>query len=335
MDLMIETSGVEKTFGTTVALAGVDVQAKGGQVLALLGPNGAGKTTLVRVLTTLLRPDAGWAKVNGFDVVKDATQLRSCIGLAGQYAAVDEMLTGRENLELVGRLYHLPKKERRQRAHEVLELFGLADAGDRQVKTYSGGMRRRLDVGASLVGHPPVLILDEPTTGLDPRSRLDLWQFIEGLVSDGTTILLTTQYLEEADRLAHQVVVLDQGKVIAAGTSDQLKDQLGGDMIEARVSDGADLDRAVAILAGLDQGPPQVDELQRRVSVPSRKGAQTLMAAARRLEESGIELEDLAVHRPSLDDVFLSLTGHAAESVEDLEEPPSDGRRNRSRRRRA
>jgi ABC-2 type transport system ATP-binding protein len=336
MDPMIETNGVSKSFGATVALDGVDLKAEGGRVLALLGPNGAGKTTLVRVLTTLLRPDAGWAKVACFDVVKDATLLRSCIGLAGQYAAVDEMMTGRENLELVGRLYHLDKRLRRDRAQEVLELFGLAEAGDRLVKTYSGGMRRRLDVGASLVAHPPVLILDEPTTGLDPRSRLDLWQFIEGLVSDGTTILLTTQYLEEADRLAHQIVVLDQGKVIADGTSDELKNQLGGDVIEVRVTDRAQLEAAASILAGLDEGAPKIDALQRRVSVPSRKGAQTLMTAARLLDESAIALDDLALHRPSLDDVFLALTGHAtAEAAVDSETPassPPPGRLGRRKR---
>ncbi len=315
MDVMIETSGIKVAFGATIALDGVDLKAEGGRVLALLGPNGAGKTTLVRVLTTLLRPDSGWAKVAGMDVVKDATLLRSCIGLAGQYAAVDEMMTGRENLELVGRLYHLDKRLRRERAQEVLELFDLAEAGDRQVKTYSGGMRRRLDVGASLVGHPPVLILDEPTTGLDPRSRLDLWQFIEGLVADGTTILLTTQYLEEADRLAHQIVVLDTGKVIADGTSDELKNQLGGDVIEIRVTDRAQLEAAASILAGLDQGIPQVDTLQRRVSVPSHKGVQSLTLAARLLDEASIALDDLALHRPSLDDVFLALTGHATEET--------------------
>jgi ABC-2 type transport system ATP-binding protein len=325
---MIEMGGVKKTFGSTVALAGVDLTAEAGKVIALLGPNGAGKTTLVRVLTTLLRPDAGWAQVAGFDVVKDATNLRSCIGLAGQSAAVDEMLTGRENLELVGRLYHLSKSERRKRAQDVLELFGIADAGDRQVKTYSGGMRRRLDVGASLVGHPPVLILDEPTTGLDPRSRLDLWHFIEGLVSDGTTILLTTQYLEEADRLAHQIVVLDAGKVIAAGTSDHLKDQLGGDMVAARVADPNRFDAAISIMSGLDDGEPQVDRPQRRISIPTRGGAKTLMAAARLFDEAGIALDDLALHRPSLDDVFLALTGHVAEeSAGDTPSaPPTRGR---------
>ena len=245
MDTVIEVSGVSKRFGQTVALAGVDLTAEPAKVLALLGPNGAGKTTLVRVLTTLLLPDTGWAKVAGYDVVKQARQLRSVIGLAGQSAAVDEVLTGRENLELVGSLYHLTKPVRRQRAQEVLELFGLADAGDRLVNTYSGGMRRRLDVGASLVARPPILILDEPTTGLDPRSRIDLWEFIEHLVRDGTTVLLTTQYLEEADRLADKIVVLDVGQVIAEGTSDELKDRLGGDRLEIRVESPARFEEAV------------------------------------------------------------------------------------------
>lgn len=330
---MIETEGIKKRFGTTVALDGVDLTAEAGRVLGLLGPNGAGKTTLVRILATLLRPDAGWARVAGLDVVKDAASLRSRIGLAGQFAAVDELLTGRENLELVGRLYRLDKREAQRRARDVLELFGLSDAGDRLVKTYSGGMRRRLDVGASLVGRPPVLVLDEPTTGLDPRSRQYLWQFIEGLVSDGTTILLTTQYLEEADRLAHQVVVIDSGRIIANGTSDELKDQLGGDVIEVRVSDRERLGDAVSILAGLSADKPKVDVLQRRVSIPTLSGAQTLMTAARLLDESKISLDDLALHRPSLDDVFLALTGHAAEEPSEDEDNPRPTERRRRRRR--
>jgi len=332
---MIQTEEIRKTFGETVALGSVSVSAECGKVFGLLGPNGAGKTTLVRILSTLLLPDKGWAHIAGLDVVKDARRVRSLIGLAGQYAAVDENLTGRENLELVGRLYHLPKKERRQRATDVLELFALEAAADRQVKTYSGGMRRRLDVGASLVGRPALLILDEPTTGLDPRSRLDVWEFLQSLVTDGTTVLLTTQYLEEADRLAHKIVVLDQGKVIAEGTSDQLKDQLGGDRVEARVSDEGQFETVVAILSEIADGDPHVDALQGRVSIPSRRGAQTLTLAARRLAEADVELDDLAVRRPSLDDVFLSLTGHAAteepsadegsggEGEEPPEEPPS------------
>jgi ABC-2 type transport system ATP-binding protein len=309
---MIEAAGIRKAFGKTVALAEVDLVAESGKVLALLGPNGAGKTTLVKILATLLLPDAGWAKIAGYDVVKEARKVRSLIGLAGQYAAVDENLSGRENLELVGRLYHLPKVERRQRAQEALELFDLTDAADRQVKTYSGGMRRRLDVGASLVGQPALLILDEPTTGLDPRSRIDVWEFLQNLVTGGTTVLLTTQYLEEADQLAHKILVLDQGRAIAEGTSDELKDQLGGDRVEARVRDDAQLGSVVRVLSDLGDGPPNIDKLQRRVSVPSRNGAQTLMTAARLLDEADVALEDLAVRRPSLDDVFLALTGHAA-----------------------
>ncbi len=318
---MIETEGIRKSFGKTVALDGVSVSADCGKVLGLLGPNGAGKTTLVKILSTLLLPDEGWARIAGLDVARDGRRVRDLIGLAGQFAAVDENLTGRENLELVGRLYHLPKKERRKRADEVLDLFTLTEAADRQVRTYSGGMRRRLDVGASLVGRPALLLLDEPTTGLDPRSRLDVWEFLQNLVIDGTTVLLTTQYLEEADYLAHDIVVLDQGKVIAEGTSDQLKDRLGGDRVEARVADPAQFETVVAILADLGDGPPHRDELQGRVSIPSRRGAQTLIAAARKLAEADLELEDLAVRRPSLDDVFLSLTGHAATEESDGGKP--------------
>lgn len=312
MDLMIEASGIRKAFGTTKALVSVDLTAGCGKVLGLLGPNGAGKTTFVRIIATLLAPDAGWAKIAGIDVMKDARKVRSLIGLAGQYAAVDESLTGRENLELVGRLYHLGKKERRQRARDVLDLFDLTEAAGRQVKTYSGGMRRRLDVGASLVGRPALLILDEPTTGLDPRSRLDVWEFLRNLVTDGTTVLLTTQYLEEADQLAHKIVVLDQGRVIAEGTSDELKDRLGGDRVEARVARPEQMETVREILAGLGDGDVYADPLQNRVSVPSRQGAQTLIAAARLLADAGVELDDLSVRRPSLDDVFLAVTGHAA-----------------------
>jgi ABC-2 type transport system ATP-binding protein len=325
VDLMIETEDIRKAFGPTVALGGVTVSAECGKVLGLLGPNGAGKTTLVKILSTLLRPDQGWARVAGFDVVRDGRRVRSLIGLAGQYAAVDESLTGRENLELVGRLYHLPKKEIHTRADDVLELFSLTEAAKRQVKTYSGGMRRRLDVGASLVGRPALLILDEPTTGLDPRSRLDVWAFLRDLVTDGTTVLLTTQYLEEADQLAHKIIVLDQGKVIAEGTSDQLKDQMGGDRVEARVKDPDQFETVVGILSDLADAPPHTDALQGRVSIPSRHGARTLIAVTRKLAEADVELDDLAVRRPSLDDVFLALTGHvAAEELTGGEEEPEE-----------
>jgi daunorubicin resistance ABC transporter ATP-binding subunit len=286
-------------------------------VLALLGPNGAGKTTLIRILTTLIRPDRGRATVAGFDVATEATLLRSVIGLAGQYAALDGLLTGRENLELIGLWYHLDKREYRRRAQEVLERLSLTDAGDRLVKTYSGGMRRRLDIGASLVGRPPVLFLDEPTTGLDPRTRNDLWQFLEELVEAGTTVLMTTQYMEEAERLAHRIVVLDTGRVIADGTAEQLKDLLGGDRLEARVTDSADLDRAAALLGELAGSPPHVDAEQRRVSVPTAGGTPFLLRAGLRFQEEQIALDDLGIRRPSLDDVFLSLTGgHIREAEE-------------------
>jgi len=309
---MIEVESVTKRFGSTQALAGVSLAVPEGSVLALLGPNGAGKTTLVRVLTTLLRPDSGSARVAGYDVVADAARLRSVIGLAGQYAAVDELLTGRENLELIGLWYHLDKAEYRRRAGEVLERFSLTDAADRLVKTYSGGMRRRLDIGASLIARPPVLFLDEPTSGLDPRTRNDLWTFIEELVAADTTLLLTTQYMEEAERLAHQIAVLDRGEVIAGGTAKQLKDTLGGDRLEATVTEPADLDRATNLLAGLAQARPHVDPDQRRVSVPTSGGTAFLLAAGHQLEEERITLDDLGIRRPSLDDVFLSLTGAPA-----------------------
>jgi len=312
VEAAIEVEAVAKRFGTTQALAGIDLSAETGKVLALLGPNGAGKTTLVRILTTLLKPDSGRARVAGFDVVTDATRLRSAIGLAGQYAAVDELLTGRENLELVGLWYHLDKREYRRRADQVLELFSLTDAAGRLVKTYSGGMRRRLDIGASLIGRPAVLFLDEPTTGLDPRTRNDLWRFIEDMVAAGTTVLLTTQYMEEAERLAHRIVVIDTGKVIAEGSAEQLKEQLGGDLLEARVTNPADLDRAAALLGEVAAAIPRIDPDQQRVSVPTTAGTALLLAAGRRFEDEGIRLDDLGIRRPSLDDVFLSLTGAAA-----------------------
>ena len=314
---MIEVEDVSKRFGETLALAGVSLACPRGSVLALLGPNGAGKTTLVRILTTLIRPDRGRATVAGFDVATEATPLRSVIGLAGQYAALDGLLTGRENLELIGLWYHLEKREYRRRAQEVLERLSLTDAADRLVKTYSGGMRRRLDIGASLVGRPPVLFLDEPTTGLDPRTRNDLWQFLEELVDAGTTVLMTTQYMEEAERLAHRIVVLDTGRVIADGTAEELKDRLGGDRLEARVRDSADLERAAAALGALAGAAAHLDADQQRVSVPTAGGTTFLLNAGRRLQDEGIELDDLGIHRPSLDDVFLSLTGAPAQHTED------------------
>jgi ABC-2 type transport system ATP-binding protein len=308
-DVMVETEGIVKTFGETRALDGVSLSVPRGRVLGLLGPNGSGKTTLVRILSTLLVPDAGRARVAGCDIVEDAAAVRAQIGLAGQFAAVDELLTGRENLELVGLWYHLPKAEYRRRAQAILERLSLTDAANRRVETYSGGMRRRLDIGASLLARPPVLFLDEPTTGLDPRTRNALWAFIEELVLDGTSVLLTTQYMEEAERLAHTIVVLDLGRVIAHGTALELKEHIGGDRLEARVKHAVDLERTKAALADLTHMKPNMDCDQRLVTVPSDGGTPLLLAAGRRLQDERIELEDLGIRRPSLDDVFLSLTG--------------------------
>ncbi|MCW3064287.1 MAG: hypothetical protein JWN32_1459 [Solirubrobacterales bacterium] len=306
---MIKAEGVEKAFGSTRALAGVDLTVDSGTVLALLGRNGAGKTTFVRILATLLAPDAGRIQVAGVDVVHDAKTVRSLIGLAGQFAAVDETLSGRENLVLVGRLYGLPRREARARASEVLERLGLGDAGDRLVRTYSGGMRRRLDLGASLVGRPLVLIMDEPSTGLDPRSRIELWSLIDDFIKAGTTLLLTTQYLEEADRLADRVAVIERGRLIAAGTPDDLKQRIGGDVLEVRATSASDVERLVNLLTGLGAGLPVADMRAQCVTLPTSERVQTLLAAARRIEESGIPVADLGVRRPSLDDVFLTLTG--------------------------
>ena len=310
----VEVDGVTKRFGEKVALDGVSFAIDPGRVLALLGPNGAGKTTIIRILTTLLRPDGGRARVAGFDVERDATSIRSLIGLAGQYAAVDELLTGRENLELVGLLYHLERSEYRRRAAGALARMGLSDAADALVKTYSGGMRRRLDVAASLIARPPVLFLDEPTTGLDPRTRNDLWEFIEELVSAGTTVLLTTQYMEEAEHLADDIIVLDLGRVVAKGTADELKDRLGSDVLEVRVRDVADLEVAISTVAPFSDAPARVDADLRQLSLPIKGGANVLLAAGRALEDRGVELVDVGIRRPSLDDVFLALTGHGVDA---------------------
>ncbi len=328
MAAMIEVEAVAKRFGSTRALAGVDLDVQEGTVLALLGPNGAGKTTLVRILATLLKPDSGRASVAGCDVIGDAERLRSMIGLTGQFAAVDELLTGRENLELVGLFYHLKRTERRRRAQDVLERFALTDAAENLVKTYSGGMRRRLDVGASLIGRPRVLFLDEPTTGLDPRTRNDVWRFVEDLVAGGTTVLLTTQYMEEAEHLAHRIVVIDAGAVVAQGTAGELKDHLGGDVLEARVASLDQLDRAATLIAELGRGSPRVDRERRRVSVPTKGATTFLIAAGQRLQEEGVVLDDLGIRHPSLDDVFLSLTGKTATAA--IESGGADGRPSRA-----
>ena len=293
------------------ALDGVDLEVEEGTVLGLLGPNGAGKTTTVRILATLLRPDAGHATVAGFDVVKQAHQLRSVIGLSGQYAAVDENLTARENLWMFGRLYQLSSGDSRQRTGALLEQFDLGEAADRVVKTYSGGMRRRLDLASALIGRPRLLFLDEPTTGLDPRGRLGMWDVIRTLVRDGTTLLLTTQYLEEADELADTIAVVDHGKIIARGTSDELKGQVGGERIEVVVHDRAHLALAEEILARDGSGQWVLDQHTRKLTVPTSGGAAKLIEVVRDLGVAGVEIDDIALRRPTMDDVFLALTGQA------------------------
>ncbi len=294
------------------ALDGLDLTVAEGTVLGLLGPNGAGKTTTVRILATLLRPDSGHAAVAGLDVVRHAQQLRHVIGLSGQYAAVDENLTGRENLWLFGRLYQLSSAEARRRADDLLEQFALANAADRVVKTYSGGMRRRLDLASALTGRQRILFLDEPTTGLDPRGRLGMWEIIRGLVREGVTLLLTTQYLEEADELANAIAVVDHGRIIARGTSDELKAQVGGERIEVVVHSRHEIARALQVLGAAD-GDHTIDEHVRRITVPARGGARRLAQVVRDLDEAQIAIDDIALRRPTLDDVFLTLTGHAAE----------------------
>jgi ABC-2 type transport system ATP-binding protein len=308
----IEVHGLRKSYGDLQALCGVDLAAPAGSVLGLLGPNGAGKTTAVRILTTLLPPDGGSARVAGLDVVRDAAKLRAQIGLAGQYAAVDENLTGRENLEMVGRLYHLGRRPSLARADELLERFELTDAAGRLVRTYSGGMRRRLDLAAALVARPPVIFLDEPTTGLDPRSRLQLWETIEDRVAEGTTVLLTTQYLDEADRLADAIAVIDHGTVIAEGTSDELKDRVGGERLEVTLGDESQADTAIAALASIGSGerPSCRGDL---LSLPMRRDRGGIAEAVRKLDSAGVGIDDISVHRPTRDDVFIALTGHAAE----------------------
>jgi ABC-2 type transport system ATP-binding protein len=316
----ISVRGITKSFGDVRALQGIDIDVQRGTVLGLLGPNGAGKTTFVRVLTTLMKPDGGTARVAGFDVVADAVELRAKIGLAGQYAAVDENLTGLENLTMVGRLYGSTRARAKARGAELLERFDLVEAADRPVKTYSGGMRRRLDLAAALVAKPPVLFLDEPTTGLDPRSRLGLWDVIEGLVAEGTTLLLTTQYLEEADRLANRIAVIDHGRLIAEGTAQELKSQVGGLRLEVTLEPGGSTAAAAAALVGIGEDEPVVEDGLVKVSVSQRAG--TIVDAVNRLSGVGVGVDDLVLRSPTLDDVFLALTGHAAEDSEGTEEKP-------------
>jgi ABC-2 type transport system ATP-binding protein len=316
----ILAEGLVKRFGKTLALDGLDLEVAAGTVFGLLGPNGAGKTTAVRIFTTLLEPDAGRAEVAGLDCVRDANRLRSQIGLAGQYAAVDELLTGRENLEMVGRLYRMTRGGARARARELLEQFGLADAGERPAKTYSGGMRRRLDLAASLIATPPVLFLDEPTTGLDPRSRMAMWERIGALRAQGVTLLLTTQYLEEADILADLIAVIDHGRTIAVGTADELKAQVGGERIEVTLARESDLALGASTLERHLDGAVRVEEDARRLSGPAAAGARRLTDVVRDFDAAGLGIDDLAVRRPTLDDVFLSLTGHVAEEDEAAQE---------------
>jgi len=322
----VHAEALVKTYGSTRALDGVDLEIRSGTVLGLLGPNGAGKTTTVRILTTLLKPDSGRAFVAGHDVLADPAAVRRSIGLSGQYAAVDENLTGYENLYMVGRLYGMSRADSGARARALLDRFRLKDAAERPAKTYSGGMRRRLDLAGALVAEPTVVVLDEPTTGLDPRGRLDTWEVIGELVADGATVLLTTQYLEEADQLADNILVIDHGKVIAGGTPDQLKNGVGGERIEVVVGEPGEVEKARQILFSLGSGEPSVDDHLRRVSVKVDTGPKALVEALRRLDQEGIAVLDVALHRPTLDDVFLSLTGHAAEETA---EPEPKGRKSK------
>lgn len=316
-DYAIEAEGLRKTYGEVEALRGVDLAAPAGSVLGVLGPNGAGKTTAVRILSTLIKPDAGTARIAGIDVVADPFGVRRNIGVAGQYASVDEYLSGQENLEMIGRLYHLSAKEAKARATELLRDFRLEDAADRPAKTYSGGMRRRLDLAGALVVRPPVVFLDEPTTGLDPRSRGDMWQVITDLVADGTTVLLTTQYLEEADQLAHDIVVIDHGQVIARGDADTLKAQVGGERLVVTIAEGDRLAEVAGSLRPLGIGDAEIDDHTRTLTLPVTTGTTALVEAVRMLGDAGVTVQDIGIRRPTLDDAFLSLTGHRAEESTD------------------
>ena len=312
---MIEAVGLHKSFGETHALAGLDLDAREGAILCVLGPNGAGKTTAVRILTTLTQPDSGTATVAGVDVVRNPAEARKRIGVAGQYAALDEILTGRENLQMVGRLYRLSSSDARARANDLLERFEMTDAADRTVKTYSGGMRRRLDLAAALMVEPQVIFLDEPTTGLDPKGRLSMWDLIEGLAQGGTTVLMTTQYLEEADRLADDILVIDHGRAIARGTADELKAQVGGERLEIRISDGTRTATAQGVLESLGEGRARVDSEARRLSVSVTSHEGVLTRAIRELDTAGVNVDDIGFRRPTLDEVFLTLTGRPAEEA--------------------
>jgi ABC-2 type transport system ATP-binding protein len=308
MASVISVKNVKKSFGKVKALNGVSIEVEKGKIYGLLGPNGAGKTTLVRALATLIEADSGKITINGLDLSTKQDEVRRMIGLAGQFAAVDEFLTGRETLMMVARLYHVPKKEAKKRTEELLERLSLMDAADRPAKTYSGGMRRRLDLGASLVGKPEIIFMDEPTTGLDPRTRQELWEIIRELVDEGRTLLLTTQYLEEADALCDYISIIDRGKVVQQGTANQLKASLGRDVVEVHVSP-ADQDRAIELMKTLSKSQPKIDEMTRSISIRAAKGTETLLKVVAAFGEAKIKIRDISVHRPSLDDVFLAVTG--------------------------